>query len=120
MDEPANPPAAEPNGNKSSDGIKPNQPEPAAQWTFQPNDSSSSADITNQLPVNHAEPVSWTASEFIHHQKTAGWYFMLGLAGVILAAIVFLLTKDKISTGVIIFATLIFGYYANRKPRTLD
>jgi hypothetical protein len=120
MDEPVNQPAAEPSDDKSSDQVKPKGQEPAAQWEFKQNDSDDAATAPSQSATKHVEPLSWTASEFIHHQKTAGWYVMLGLAGIILAAVVFLLTRDMISTGVIIFAALIFGFYAGHKPRTLN
>jgi len=120
MDEPANQPTAEPSDDKSSSQTKPNDQGPAAQWEFKQNDPDDVAAAPSQPATKHVESVSWSASEFIHHQKSAGWYITLGLAGIILAAITFLLTKDKISTGVIIFAALIFGFYASHKPRTLN
>jgi len=62
--------------------------------------------------------LSWTASEFVEHEKTAGWYGLLALVGVVLAAVVYFLTKDKITTGIILFAAIALGVFGARKPRS--
>lgn len=64
--------------------------------------------------------VDWKAAEFIHHEKSAGWYYRLAGVAIVIAIGVFLLTKDKISTGVVIFGALLFGIYARRQPRELE
>ena len=64
--------------------------------------------------------VSWSAVEFIEHGKGANWYLLLLLATAVFAGLIFLLTRDKITTGIIIFCALVFGVYAARKPRTLN
>jgi hypothetical protein len=56
----------------------------------------------------------------VEHKKSLGWYVILALAAVVVAVIVLFLTKDKISTGVIILAAILFGVYAGRHPRTLN
>lgn len=70
--------------------------------------------------VQSVGEITWTASEYVAHEKSAGWYGMLVLAAIALAAIIFLLTKDKISTGVVLVAALALGFYAARKPRELQ
>lgn len=69
-------------------------------------------------PPEHV--ISWTASEFIAHSKNKGWYVVLAAGALVAAAIVFLLTRDKITTGMIIIATILFGIMASRKPRELQ
>lgn len=64
--------------------------------------------------------VSWTASEYINHHKSAGWYIKLAAAAAVLAAAVFLLTGDKISTGVVVAVAVVFGWYASQQPRQLQ
>jgi len=64
------------------------------------------------------DDLNWTASEFVEHKKGAGWYGLLALAGLVLAAIDYLVTKDVVSTGVIVIAAVLFGIYAGHKPRT--
>jgi hypothetical protein len=64
------------------------------------------------------EDIAWTASEFIEHKKSVGWYGLLLLVGVVLASGDYFVTKDIISTSVILLAAVMFGVYAARKPRT--
>lgn len=64
--------------------------------------------------------IKWTASEFIAHDKNISWYMVLSLVTLGFAAIVLLLTHDKISTAVVVFAGGIIGFYAARKPRLLN
>ena len=66
------------------------------------------------------QEIAWTASEFIAHAKSFGWYAALGLAAIAGAALIFLLTKDIVSAGVIITAALFLGIYAGHKPRELE
>jgi hypothetical protein len=71
------------------------------------------ADVT-PLP----DDFTWTASEFIAHEKSAAWYGALAAVGIVIALLAYLLTKDKISTAVIVFTVVAFGLFAARKPRT--
>jgi hypothetical protein len=80
------------------------------------------------IPQPEAQPisqsvdgsVSWTASEYVAHDKSPGWYALVVLAALVLAAIIFLLTKDKISTGVVVAVGIAFAGYGARKPRQLQ
>ena len=63
------------------------------------------------------DSISWTASEFIAHDKTPGWYGMLAGVTLLLAAVIFVLTRDPISSSVVIIGALLFGVYAGRQPR---
>ncbi len=89
-----------------------------AQWQFNPADQ---APIASQVPqaVSPAA-VNWTASEFIAHDKTTGWYTTLAVGGLVLAVLIFLLTRDWISTAVIVIITVVFGVFAARQPRVLN
>ncbi len=64
--------------------------------------------------------VTWVASEFIAHTKTIGWYAALFVVTIVFAAAVWFLTKDMVATVVIVFAGLLFGTYAARKPRQIN
>jgi hypothetical protein len=66
------------------------------------------------------QAVSWTASEFVAHEKSVGWYLALLAAGLAVAAIVFLLTRDIISVVVVVVSTLLLGIYGARQPRQLE
>jgi hypothetical protein len=71
-------------------------------------------------PADGDDVINWTASEFIAHQKSAGWYLSLALGAIIAAALVYLLTKDKISTAVVLLGAFVLGFYGARKPRQLE
>jgi hypothetical protein len=68
-------------------------------------------------PQAVGQDLSWTAAEFVAHHKGAAWYLALAGVACLLSAIVFLLTHDLFSTGVILFVLLLFGIYASRQPR---
>jgi hypothetical protein len=98
----------------------PPSPEPApevpkAEWEF--HEEAPSADTKN--PATH-EPVSWTASEYVAHDKSLGWYLTLGLVIVGAAVVVYLLTKELISSVVIVIMGIAFGAFAARKPQELE
>ncbi|HEY1835821.1 MAG TPA: hypothetical protein VGG13_03300 [Candidatus Saccharimonadales bacterium] len=91
--------------------------EPIPDESSLPGDAGQAQVAPESAPAT--DSVGWTASEFIAHEKGAGWYLALVLATAALTAIIYLLTKDKISSGVVVIAAIIFGVYAGRKPRTL-
>lgn len=73
------------------------------------------------VPQNIADgSISWHASEYVEHQKAPGWYMILGLAALVIVVVVYLLTKDILSTVVIGIGAVLFGMVAARPPRTLD
>ena len=71
------------------------------QWQFKPEAETSTA----TLATAPTEAASWTASEFISHEKTTGWYGALAAGGVLFAALVYLLTHGWISTTARVTAT---------------
>jgi hypothetical protein len=90
-------------------------PAQAGDWTFrQEDDPTTTAQRDEPLP----EGLTWTASEFVAHDKSTRWYGALFLGGGVAAVLIYFLTKDKITTGIIIFALLVFGIFAARKPRS--
>jgi hypothetical protein len=67
------------------------------------------------------EPLtSWTASEYIEHKKGFGWYLMLILGGILITAFLFWLTRDVVSSAIVIVLMVVFAVVANRKPRVLE
>lgn len=64
------------------------------------------------------EPVVWTASEYIAHTKSVGWYVGLGAAAAVLTVIVFFFTHgDIISSLAVLIMSILFGVVAGRQPR---
>lgn len=88
-------------------------------WQFHPEDQLLATPQSSAEASQTGTTVQWTASEFIAHSKSVGWYILLMLATAILAGLVYLLTQDKISAGIVIIVAIIFGIFAARKPREL-
>jgi len=63
------------------------------------------------------QPISWTASEFVAHEKSASWYVLLIGGAAVFAGVVYLITKDFISAGVVIAAAIILAVYGAHQPR---
>ncbi len=100
--------------------INPDAVHPQSSWQFHAEESSDPG-ASPQVPSSDVETVSWSASEFIAHDKSAGWYSLLVLGTIVLAALVYLLSHgDKVSTGVVIIVLAVFGIMAARKPRELN
>lgn len=71
-------------------------------------------------PQTSTGSITWTASEFIAHSKSINWYLALAGVALLLAATIYLLTKDKISSAVVIVAALALAAYGGRQPRQLQ
>lgn len=64
--------------------------------------------------------IQWTASEYIEHDRNFSWYLgLIGLTAVV-AGLVYLITRDYISTGVIAVLGIIVGMFARRRPQQID
>jgi hypothetical protein len=97
------------------------QPEPAQQPELPAAETEtvSEADF-GPSDYDTSDSLSWTASEFIAHHKTAGWHVGLIGAAVVIAAVLWLITKDWVTTGVVIFAGFILSLYGGRHPGELQ
>ena len=75
-------------------------------------------------PLNQTDQpnqsITWTASEYIAHHKTPKWYALLGLCAIVLALLIWLLTKDKISALVVLVGAAVLGGYGARPPQELQ
>lgn len=94
----------------------PEQATPSPIQVFDDNLMSS----TQQQPEtsSNSDGISWTASEFIAHAKTSGWYAILGGITLVIAGLVYYFA-DIFTAIVVIVVAVLFGYMASRKPREL-
>jgi hypothetical protein len=90
---------------------------PEAGWQFTDDTTTAAGSPKGKQKISSVE---WSASEFIEHSKSAGWYMLLAIGSLALAAIVYLLTKDAVSTGMVIVVAAVFGIFAARRPRVLN
>ncbi len=63
--------------------------------------------------------ISWTASEFIAHEKNGSWFAMLIAGAIILGAAVFIITKEWFSLVAIAVLAAAIGVFGAVKPREL-
>lgn len=93
------------------------EPGPAIPAPEQEDDAGGAAD---GAAPDDGSAITWTASEFIAHDKSLGWYAALGLAAAAFAGMVFLVSRDLISVSVVLVASLLLGIYAGHKPRQME
>lgn len=89
--------------------------QPESSWQFTGN---TEANIQASASTPH-ETVSWTASEYIAHEKNGGWYILMGLAVLGFAGFVYLITQEVLSAVVILIMGVAFAVFATRKPQEL-
>ena len=65
-----------------------------------------------------SQELSWTASEFIEHKKTAIWYLLLAVISLALIGGAYLL-EGVFTAVIVLISALLFGYVAAKKPREL-
>ncbi|MCA9332575.1 hypothetical protein KDA00_01745 [Candidatus Saccharibacteria bacterium] len=100
--------------------------EPEANWSYNsdvPQEHEyNDVPQSNGLQTNNTDGVSWTASEYIAHEKDVGWFLAISLAIIVVAGIVYALDSNHslISPILIVIAGITFMVAANRSPRVLD
>lgn len=91
------------------------EPQPEAGWQFR-SEVDPAAPPADALQAG--EELTWTASEFIAHEKSAGWYGLLAVGAALVAAGAFIITShDMISTGAVVLVAITFGMFAARQPK---
>jgi len=94
-------------------------------WNYHPEGSAAPAvSDTPTAPqtgtTSAPDTVSWTASEYIAHDKSPLWYVVLAAITVIICAGIYLLIRDVVSVFAVAILAAIFGVAAARKPRIVD
>lgn len=79
-------------------------------------DNEKQLDESEDSGFKPVEPISWTASEYISHEKSMSWHTMLFVAAGILTLIVFIVSRDILATIVILLSATAMSVYAKKKP----
>ncbi len=92
-------------------------------WQFSPEENSQNEIVENGpeprgVPLPSIPAVEWSASEYIAHEKSAGWYAAFFAGGGLLVVIVFAVTRDYLASLVVLLACAAISVYAGRKPAT--
>jgi len=99
-----------------------------ANWEYKSNTETSPQDVSSNAAAPEVQPdpqqetasLTWTASEFIEHDRGVIWYVLLALCTAILSAGTYFITKDIFATVIIVVLGIIVGISAGRKPRQLE
>lgn len=95
-------------------------------WDYRPSGGTAIADKPNAQTGGGAKPpssnssMSWTATEYIEHERGASWYLLLIVVTAALAGLAYLISKDYFAIGVIVALGIIVAIAVGRKPRELQ
>ena len=64
------------------------------------------------------EPIQWSTAEFIEHEKSSSWYVAFAGGTLLIAGLVFLVTREYFATIIIIFVAGTAAYFASRPAQT--
>jgi hypothetical protein len=93
----------------------PTQKETTEKWEYNAEDTE-----TEESQAPYVQPITWSAAEYIEHQKSPMWFATVFLAIVVATAIVYLITEDLISSVAILIIGVAFTAFAGRPPQTLE
>ncbi len=94
----------------------PQQTPTAESWQYR-QEAPGATTADDHGAIDRTQEITWTAAEFITHDKSPGWYLALATAGVVVSSLIYFITKDKITTVIIALALFAFGLLAARKPK---
>jgi hypothetical protein len=66
------------------------------------------------------DSVSWQASEYLHHQKSAGWYLTAFGAIVFASVVAYVITRDMFGPGSVVALGALMLVAAGRRPRIMN
>lgn len=96
---------------------RPEQPAPAeSSWQYRDDENTAPGPFARHT----AAPVSWTASEYVAHDKNAGWYVLVVLAALGLGGLIYLFTREWVSPVVVVLLGIAFAAFGARKPQVLE
>ena len=98
----------------ADDQVSGNPPQPQA---AAPDPPTSPQYVETSQPADDGRVLSWTSTEFIADPKPSRWYGVLALATVLLAAVIWILTRDLFATATVIIGMSLIGVYSRRQPQ---
>ncbi len=87
-------------------------------WEYKKSDSENQE--SSQPEEDFVPPVSWSASEYMHHEKGFGWFAMSFGVVVLATAFIYFITKDVVSTVAVAVIGMAFVAFAGRRPQILE
>ena len=62
------------------------------------------------------QPIQWSASEYVGHEKSLGWYIIFGSASMIVGVLVYALTRSPFSAVAVLLACICLAVFGARQP----
>lgn len=110
-----------------------NQADDQTNFTYNPEDDpkkkpahakpkNENKNIASQVPAEKEdEPLfNWSSANSFSDKKNFMWYLSLLAATLVVSAALYLLTKDKVTTAVILVSGLLIGVYGGKKPKVVN
>jgi hypothetical protein len=95
-------------------------------WQYRPGGGSEASDVSDEEELaprktgGNKTPITWTASEYIDHEKGASWYSLLFVSTLALGTVIYLLTRDFLAAGTILILGVIIAVAARRRPQQVE
>jgi len=64
--------------------------------------------------------VSWTTGDAPSHVHSSAWRMRMMILSILLGAVIFLVTRDWVSSGAVVVAGMLFGVLGSRRPPSLS
>lgn len=88
-------------------------------WKYSGKDKDVTASNNGASQPKAVSEISWTASEYIEHQKGAGWFIRFSAISFVAIGFIFFITRDYITIVILAVLAIVFGFFAARKPAVL-
>lgn len=98
--------------------FNPQQPSPTP--VPQPDDYQQSADQPVAREPAESALLTWASSAAHSSQKSVRWYATLILGSLLIAVVLFLITRDVVSSSAIVVAAIIFGSTSIKSPQPVQ
>ena len=85
-----------------------------------PQPSPQPAQAPKSIVADAEGSVSWSASEYVHHQKPKSWYVGLAAIATVTSLIMFFVLNDFFGPLVIIMMAIALWIFGSREPNMLD
>jgi uncharacterized membrane protein YobD (UPF0266 family) len=99
------------------------QPQSESNWEYKPDkearnyEGNDFAQATG-VPMQEIPALKWSASEYVAHEKSAGWYSMFFAGSILIVFLVYLISRDILASVAVLLACSAISVYAARKPET--
>lgn len=94
---------------------------PATDHFYHPDDDSTQFDAQpDKDPSTPDEAVEWISSGDELQSRSSTWLMRMLAVSAVAGAVVFLITRDLVSTGSVVIVGLLFGFLGARKPPALQ